>query len=86
MGIACERCRTVHFIPSARKSSRLRYDKTRGDYLLSCISPCSQVIYFRTTTMKPYSVSLDALERSYANIEQCKQLTEIGAAPEKKQS
>jgi len=36
--------------------------------------------------MKPYSVSLDALERGYANIEQCKQLTEIAAAPNKKQS
>jgi hypothetical protein len=38
--------------------------------------------------MKPYSVSLDTLERGYANIEQCKQLTEIetGPAPKQKQS
>jgi hypothetical protein len=36
--------------------------------------------------MKPYSVSLDVLERGYANIEQCEQLPEIGAAPGKKQS
>jgi len=86
MRIACERCRTVHFIPFAGKSSRIRYDQARGEYRVSCISPCPQVIYFRTGTMKPYSVSLDVLERGYANIEKCKQLTEIGAAPKKKQS
>jgi hypothetical protein len=33
--------------------------------------------------MKPYSVSLDVLERGYANFEQSKQLTEIGAALQK---
>ena len=47
---------------------------------------CPKVIYFRTTTMKPYSVSLDGLERGYAKIDQCKPLTEIGVAPWKKQS
>jgi len=36
--------------------------------------------------MKPYSVSLDVVERGYANIEQCEKLTEIGAAPKQKQS
>jgi hypothetical protein len=36
--------------------------------------------------MKLYSVSLDVLERGYANIEQCKQLTEIAAAPKQKPS
>jgi hypothetical protein len=30
-------------------------------------------------------VPLDALERGYANIEQCKQLTEIGIGPAPKQ-
>ena len=86
MGIACERCRTVHFIPTASKFSRIRYDQARGEYRVSCISPCPQVIYFRTRMMKPYSVSLDVVERGYANIEQCEKLTEIGAAPKQKQS
>jgi len=76
----------VHFIPSARTSSRIRFDKTRGEYRVSCISPCPEVIYFRPRTMKPYSVPLDLLERGHANSEQCKQLTEIGAALVKKQS
>jgi hypothetical protein len=86
MGIACERCRTVHFIPSARKSNRIRYDKTCGEYRISCISPCADVISFRTMMMKPYSVSPDVLERGYASIEQCKPLTEIAAVPKQKPS
>jgi len=36
--------------------------------------------------MKPYSVSLDLLERGYASIELCKPLTEIGAVPKQKPS
>jgi hypothetical protein len=36
--------------------------------------------------MKPYSVSLEVLDRGYASIELCKQLTEIAAAPKQKQS
>ena len=71
MGILCDRCRTVYFISRYRKSAHTNYDRARGDFKLSCIPPCQKVAYFHRAMLRPYSVSAEAVERGYANIEEC---------------
>ena len=77
MGILCERCRTVYFISRFRKSAHIHYDRTRGDFKLSCILPCQNVAYFHRTMLRPYSVSVEAIERGYANIGECQPMVRV---------
>src|SRR5450759_2064296 len=77
MGILCERCRRVHFISPSRKSAHVHYDRMRGDFKLACIPPCHAVTSFHRTMLRPYSASAEAIERGYADIAECRPMTEI---------
>ena len=76
MGILCERCRTIYFISRSRKSAHIHYDRTRGEFKLACIPPCTAVAYFHLTMLRPYSVSAEAIERGYADISECQPMAE----------
>ena len=76
MGILCERCRTVYFISRSPKSSHIHYDRTRGEFKLACVGPCSAVAYFQRIMLRPYSVSAKAIERGYADIGECQAIAE----------
>jgi len=77
MGILCERCRTVYFISRSLKSAHIHYDRTRGDFKLSCIPPCQAVAFFHRTMLRPYSVSAEAIDRGYGDIRECQPIAEI---------
>lgn len=70
-GIVCDHCRKLHLISSNTKSSRIQYDRLRGEFKLKCVPPCTAVMYFNRQVLMPFEVPVDALERGYAEIEQC---------------
>ena len=81
MGILCERCRTVYFIPPSRKSARIHFDRVRGEFKLACDPPCNAVIFFQKRSMlKPFSVTPEAVERGYAQLGECQPLTQTKPA------
>src|SRR5215472_10981365 len=55
-GIVCDRCRKLHFISSDPRSSRIRYDRKRSEFMATCIPPCSNTIYFQRGMLMPYLV------------------------------
>ena len=71
MGILCERCRTVYFIPCSSKPRHICYDRKRGEFRLSCGPPCKAVTYFHRSMPKAYSVPTEALDRGYADVCEC---------------
>lgn len=74
LGILCERCRTVYFI-SPCNNKRIRYDRVRGDFKLTCDPPCKAANYFHKTMLKPYSVSKEALERGCTDVRECRAMS-----------
>lgn len=70
-GIVCDHCRIVHLISSTTKSNRIHYDKLRGEFKLTCVPPCTAVIYFSRGMLMPYAVPEDALTRGYVEIDRC---------------
>ncbi len=79
MGILCERCRTVYFISRSLKPAHIHYDRTRGNFKLSCILPCQAVAFFHRTMLRPYSVFAEVIERGYADIAECQPIGEVRA-------
>lgn len=74
MGILCNRCRTVHFI-SPSNNSRIRFDRVRGDFKLTCDPPCKAAVFFDGSVLRPYSVPADALHRGYSAVTECKAIS-----------
>jgi hypothetical protein len=70
-GIVCDHCRIVHLIASKTKSSRIQYDRPRGEFKLTCIPPCTAVMHFSRGMLLPYAVPDDALIRGYVEIDRC---------------
>ena len=75
MGILCERCGTVYFIPSLSKPTHICYDRRRGEFRLACGPPCKTVTYFHRSMPKAYSVPTEALDRGYADVRDCKPIS-----------
>ncbi len=63
MGIACERCGSVHFIAT---SSAIKFRRRSGIYQLNCPPPCCGTREFSTDEMCTYRVSDEAFRRGYA--------------------
>jgi len=70
-GIVCNRCRKLHFIPSDWKSSRIRYDRKRSEFLATCVAPCANTIYFQRGMLTPYLVPDQAVQQGYAHLDDC---------------
>ena len=79
MGILCERCRRVYFIPPSGKSARIRFDRIRGEFKLVCDPPCNTTTFFHRGMLKPFSVANEVLECGYANLRDCQSLSEVKA-------
>jgi hypothetical protein len=71
MGILCERCRRVYFIPRSGKSARIHFDRAHGEFRLHCDPPCNAVVPFHRAVLKPYSIADESLELGYADVGQC---------------
>ena len=71
-GIVCDYCRKLHLVSSNTKSSRIQYDRLRGEFKLRCVPPCTAVMYFSRRMLMAFEVPADALERGYAEIDQCR--------------
>lgn len=80
MGVLCDRCRTVYFIPRSGKSARIHFDHIRGEFKLMCDPPCNRVTLFHRPMFRPYSVSAEMLEQGYANIGECHPVSEVAAS------
>ncbi|MGH9516636.1 MAG: hypothetical protein ACRD3P_13265 [Terriglobales bacterium] len=74
-GIMCDRCRMVHLVSPNAKSSRIQYDRMRGEFKLVCIPPCTTIMYFSRSMLVSYLVPEDALARGYIEIDRCKPIT-----------
>lgn len=72
MGILCERCRTVYFVLRSEHSRHIQFDRACGDFRLTCDPPCSAVIHFHRSMLRPYSIPDVELERGYADMSRCK--------------
>lgn len=70
-GIVCDHCGLVHLVSSKTKSNRIRYDKLRGEFKLTCVPTCTAVMYFSRGMLMPYAVPDDALTRGYVEIDRC---------------
>ena len=70
-GIVCNRCRKLHFVSSDRKSSRIRYDRKRSEFMATCVPPCSNTIYFQRGMLMPYLVPDQAIQQGYAPVDDC---------------
>jgi ribosomal protein L34E len=77
LGILCERCRTVYFIRPSGKSPHIHYERKRGEFCFACDPPCHAVTYFHRTMLRPYSVSAEAQERGYADIDECQLVSDM---------
>ena len=62
MGIMCEKCRRIYFIPT---SSEIKPTDTPEMYALSCGS-CKEKREFRKDTMRPYRVQDQVFRSGYA--------------------
>jgi hypothetical protein len=71
-GIVCDRCRKLHFISGEGKPSRIRYDRVRGEFKTICIPPCDNTIHFQRRMLMPYVISDEALQRGYADVDDCR--------------
>lgn len=80
MGILCERCRTVYFISSSKTSKRVTHYRARGEFRVVCDPPCGAITFFQKGMLKPYAVSVEALQRGYMSIRKCQQLSLQGRA------
>jgi hypothetical protein len=76
MGVLCERCRTVYFISSSGTSTRITYNRARGEFKLVCDPPCNAITSFQKGMLKAYAVTAETLERGSVSIRQCQQLSE----------
>lgn len=76
-GIVCDSCRKLHLIPNEEKSSRIRYDRSRREFTVKCIPPCPNNITFQSRMLLPYVVPEDALERGYADVDDCRPVAKI---------
>jgi hypothetical protein len=66
----------VHFISHFRTSTKIRYDRLRRDFRLSCIPPCEAISHFHRPMLRPYSVSAEAIERGHAKVAECLPMAE----------
>jgi hypothetical protein len=68
----------LHFISGEEKSSRVRYDRMRGEFKAICIPPCANVIYFQRGMLMPYMVPDEAVQRGYAEVDDCRPIAKKG--------
>jgi len=77
-GIVCDRCRKLHFISDERKVHHIRYDRKRGEFTARCIPPCPNTIYFQRRMLMPYVVPDEAVQRGYADVDDCRPVAMSG--------
>jgi len=75
-GIVCGRCSKFHFICGAGKSSRIRYDRVRGEFKVTCILPCVNTIAFQRGMLSACIVPDEDLQRGYSDFEDCRPVGE----------
>ncbi|HEY6330836.1 MAG TPA: hypothetical protein VI756_16010, partial [Blastocatellia bacterium] len=80
------RCRKVHLISHDGKPNRIRYDRIRREFSLTCVPPCCEVTYFQKRMLKPYSVSADVLDRGHADFGECRPIADIKSSKADSQS
>lgn len=76
-GIVCDWCRKLHLISDGRKSSRLHYDRLRGEFKMTCIPPCQNVILFSKEMLLAYVVTDEAVHHGCAELDDCRPLAKI---------
>jgi hypothetical protein len=79
MGVLRQSCRKVHVISRLRKSDHVHFDRTRGEFRLMCIPPCRCITSFHRGMLKPYSIPSAALERGYADMDECCPIFDVKA-------
>jgi hypothetical protein len=77
-GIVCERCKKLHFVSGNGKSSRVCYDRMRGEFKAICIPPCDNTIYFQSGMLMPYMIPDEALQCGYADVDDCRPVAKSG--------
>ena len=77
-GIVCEKCRKLHFALDRGKTGRVRYDKTRDEFTLTCIPPCTNIIYFNKRMLMPFVVPDESVKRGYADVDACRPVAARG--------
>jgi hypothetical protein len=59
----------LHFVSGKEKSSRVCYDRMRGEFKAICIPPCANTIYFQSGMLMPYMIPDEALQRGYVDVD-----------------
>jgi hypothetical protein len=77
-GIVCDRCRKLHLISGEGNSSRIRYDRMRGEFKAICVPPCPNTICFQRGMLMPYIVPDEAVQRGYADVDDCRPVARRG--------
>jgi hypothetical protein len=67
----------LHLISGEGKSSRLGYDRMRRNFSVTCIPPCHNVIHFGKRMLAPYVVTDEAVQRGYADLDDCRPVAKI---------
>lgn len=75
MGVLCEKCGTVYFISSSGTSTRIAYNRARGEFKVVCDPPCNAITFFQKGMLKAYAVTAETLECGYVSIRQCQPLS-----------
>ena len=78
-GIVCGRCSRFHFISGQESVSRIRYDRDRGEFKLTCV--CANTTYFRNDRLVPFVVAEEHVQRGFAEIEDCRPIPAKGEQP-----
>jgi hypothetical protein len=58
----------LHFVSGKVTSSRVCYDRMRGEFKAICIPPCANTIYFQSAMLMPYLIPDEALQRGYVDV------------------
>lgn len=73
-GIACDWSRRVHFVAPNGESARFHYNRYTREFTVRCIQPCNHVFNFHRKMLVPYAVTEEALERGYADSDDCRRV------------
>jgi hypothetical protein len=68
----------LHFVSGNEKSSRVFYDRMRGEFKAICIPPCANTIYFQGGMLMPYMIPDEDVQRGYADVDDCLSIAKSG--------
>lgn len=77
-GIMCEWCRKLLLVPERGKSGRIHYEGSHRGFTAKCIPPCANIVFFHTEMLVPYVVPDEAIQRGYADLDDCRRVVKPG--------